>query len=188
MSFDTHIASNINLRGLLCNAIAGAAAGVIAATYVRPLDVIKTRLQADANEAELGGGFVGMVSQSSWGSRSSRSSGSAQNGWRVCGCGLPPVLKVSGTKGNHGRRFWGCPHYGVGEHCGYFRWVDKVQVDDDVEKAKLRKKVLLLKTEVRICRWRLKVVAVVGLIGWLWLFWMWLHLGGGRTHRQWLQW
>ncbi|KAL5560949.1 hypothetical protein UlMin_030696 [Ulmus minor] len=42
MSVDHHGPSP---RGLLCNAGAGAAAGVLAATFVCPLDVIKTRFQ-----------------------------------------------------------------------------------------------------------------------------------------------
>ncbi|XP_008451527.2 nicotinamide adenine dinucleotide transporter 1, chloroplastic isoform X1 [Cucumis melo] len=42
MSSDSHAPTP---RGLLCNAGAGAAAGVLAATFVCPLDVIKTRFQ-----------------------------------------------------------------------------------------------------------------------------------------------
>ncbi|KAK1279805.1 hypothetical protein QJS04_geneDACA004524 [Acorus gramineus] len=42
MNRDSH---GPNHRGLLCNAGAGAAAGVIAASFVCPLDVIKTRFQ-----------------------------------------------------------------------------------------------------------------------------------------------
>ncbi|KAL5791883.1 hypothetical protein ACOSP7_000477 [Xanthoceras sorbifolium] len=42
MSNDSH---GPNSKGLLCNAGAGAAAGVIAAAFVCPLDVIKTRFQ-----------------------------------------------------------------------------------------------------------------------------------------------
>ncbi|KAL2535267.1 Nicotinamide adenine dinucleotide transporter 1 [Forsythia ovata] len=48
MVADTHGPSP---KGLLCNAGAGAAAGVIAATFVCPLDVIKTRFQVHGRVA-----------------------------------------------------------------------------------------------------------------------------------------
>lgn len=54
MTNDSHAP---NSRGLLCNAGAGAAAGVIAATFVCPLDIIKTRFQVHGLP-KLGNGTI----------------------------------------------------------------------------------------------------------------------------------
>ncbi|KAK7284614.1 hypothetical protein RJT34_19363 [Clitoria ternatea] len=62
MSSDTHAAApNINPRGLLCNAAAGASAGVIAATFVCPLDVIKTRFQVHGVPQLVNGSVKGSI-------------------------------------------------------------------------------------------------------------------------------
>ncbi|KAA8549120.1 hypothetical protein F0562_000804 [Nyssa sinensis] len=64
MTADSHIPSS---KGLLCNAGAGAAAGVIAATFVCPLDVIKTRFQVGlptlSNGSIKGSLIVGSLEQ-----------------------------------------------------------------------------------------------------------------------------
>ncbi|MED6220696.1 hypothetical protein PIB30_047311 [Stylosanthes scabra] len=88
----------------------------------------------------------------------------------ICSHGQPPVLRVSGTKENPGRRFRGCVYYGVQEHCDFFQWADKEQAEADSEKAKMRKKVSSLKTELRACERRLKIAVFVGMLGWTLLF------------------
>ncbi|XP_028781959.1 nicotinamide adenine dinucleotide transporter 1, chloroplastic [Neltuma alba] len=65
MSADTHVPAS---KVILCNAGAGAAAGVIAATFVCPLDVIKTRFQVHglpqlANGSIKGSLIVGSLEQ-----------------------------------------------------------------------------------------------------------------------------
>ncbi|PIN24164.1 Mitochondrial FAD carrier protein [Handroanthus impetiginosus] len=62
MVADTHGASP---KGLLCNAGAGAAAGVIAATFVCPLDVIKTRFQVHGLQQLTNSNIKGSVILSS---------------------------------------------------------------------------------------------------------------------------
>ncbi|KAL6968572.1 Nicotinamide adenine dinucleotide transporter 1, chloroplastic [Sarracenia purpurea var. burkii] len=60
MAADTHSHSPSS-KGLLCNAAAGAAAGVIAATFVCPLDVIKTRFQVHGLSALSTGTVKGSI-------------------------------------------------------------------------------------------------------------------------------
>ncbi|MED6140416.1 hypothetical protein PIB30_092997 [Stylosanthes scabra] len=59
------------------------------------------------------------------------------------------MLKVSRTKENPGRRFWGCANYQVKEGCNYFVWADSIYEEEDAEKVKLRKKVGSLKLKVK---------------------------------------
>ncbi|MED6223412.1 hypothetical protein PIB30_073733 [Stylosanthes scabra] len=70
----------------------------------------------------FGKGLAGMASESSRGSRASRSIGSTHRTMLLCHHGERPVLRVSGTKENPGRRFWGCVCYAVSNlrlHSGF---------------------------------------------------------------------
>ncbi|KAG5599119.1 hypothetical protein H5410_030489, partial [Solanum commersonii] len=44
----------------------------------------------------------------------------------VCLCGTPPILKISWTNDNSGRRFLDCRHYGSSfrNPCKFFDWYD----------------------------------------------------------------
>ncbi|MED6193545.1 hypothetical protein PIB30_020512 [Stylosanthes scabra] len=111
----------------------------------------------------------------------------------VCHHGERAVLRISGTKENPGRRFWGSC---IMRHCDFFEWadqqlpdedIDSVQIrklpeeevaklkpkkvpEEDVEKVRLRKKVLCLKSKMKVAEWRVKIVALIGMTRWLWLF------------------
>ncbi|XP_016169024.1 uncharacterized protein LOC107611631 [Arachis ipaensis] len=105
-----------------------------------------------------------MVSESS---RSSRRRGSAQKKGILCGHGERPVLRVSRTKENPGRRFWGCVYYEVNDECEFFRWEDPEAGSEDPHVARLKRKVVDLKADVKASEWKLKVAAVLGMVGWV---------------------
>ncbi|MED6115359.1 hypothetical protein PIB30_089698 [Stylosanthes scabra] len=107
-----------------------------------------------------------MASQSLRGSRSSRSTGSAQRRGLLCSHRVPPVLRVSGTKENPGRRFWDYVYYE--EDCDFLCWADKEQLGEDPEKEKLRKKVISLKTHDEEL-----IIKDCCEVGWLGLFCRW---------------
>ncbi|MED6220501.1 hypothetical protein PIB30_045415 [Stylosanthes scabra] len=88
-----------------------------------------------------------MASESSRGSRSSWRKACGRSSTLLCSHGERPLLRVYGMKENPGRRFWGCAYY-----------EEQEQVEEDPENAKLRKKVLFLKTELRACEWRLRLL------------------------------
>ncbi|MED6156869.1 hypothetical protein PIB30_018441 [Stylosanthes scabra] len=123
-----------------------------------------------------------MASESSRGSRASRSTASTQRRVLSCHHGEKAVLRVSGTKENPGRRFWVCVRYA----CGFFEWADQEQEEEDLEKARLRKKVSSLKSRLRACELRLKIAVFVGMVGWALVYSLWLQNSGGRPQHQWL--
>ncbi|XP_057760885.1 uncharacterized protein LOC130981305 [Arachis stenosperma] len=98
-------------------------------------------------------------------SRSCQSRSSAQKRELVCRHGERPVLRVSGTRNNPGRRFWGCVYYEIQEECDIFRWVDPETDSDDPHVARMKRKVAAMKAKVRDNEWKFKVAAVLGIFG-----------------------
>ncbi|XP_016164850.1 uncharacterized protein LOC107607401 [Arachis ipaensis] len=114
-----------------------------------------------------------MASESS---RSSRRRGSAQKKGVLCGHRERPVLRVSGTKENTGRRFWGCVYYEVNYEYEFFRWADPEGGSEDSHVARLKRKVADLKAGVKASEWKLKVAAVLGMVGWVACVCLWLQV------------
>ncbi|MED6173903.1 hypothetical protein PIB30_064079 [Stylosanthes scabra] len=106
---------------------------------------------------------------------SRRSQSSSQRRSFLCDHGEPSVLRVSGTKDNPGRRFWGCRYYQVSLSFLPDNHFDPPQEDGCDEIAKLKKKVGTLKLRVKTAEWRLKVALVVGLVGWVSLLSLWVY-------------
>ncbi|RYQ92557.1 hypothetical protein Ahy_B09g098787 [Arachis hypogaea] len=113
-----------------------------------------------------------MASESS---RSSRTRGSTQKRGLLCGHGERPVLRISEMKDNPGRQFWGCVYYEVKEECQFFRWTDPEAETEDPQVARLKKKVVALKANVKASEWKLKVAAVLGMVGWVGCLFLWLQ-------------
>ncbi|MED6179997.1 hypothetical protein PIB30_006114 [Stylosanthes scabra] len=94
---------------------------------------------------------------------------------------MEPVLRVSRTNENPGRRFWGCVYYDMKEQCKFFQWANPAEDDDGyMEAARLKKKVACLKVKLKATKWRLNVAICVGLVGWVGLLYMWVYESGKR--------
>ncbi|MED6164125.1 hypothetical protein PIB30_086695 [Stylosanthes scabra] len=103
-----------------------------------------------------------MASQSSNSSRFLRSN--VQRRRILCGHGESPVLQVSNTKENPGRRFWGCAYYEMQDACDFFLWADPKPGHEDPEIARLKKKVSALKSKIKDGERQLKVAVMLGFI------------------------
>ncbi|RYR67900.1 hypothetical protein Ahy_A03g014357 [Arachis hypogaea] len=112
-----------------------------------------------------------MASESS---RSSRTRGSGQKRGLLCEHGERPVLRVSGMKENPGQRFWGYVYYEVKDECQFFRWADPEAETEDPQVARLKRKVVALKANVKASEWKLMVAVVLGMVGWVGCLFLWL--------------
>ncbi|RYR14175.1 hypothetical protein Ahy_B04g070781 [Arachis hypogaea] len=110
-----------------------------------------------------------MAAASSW---LSRCRSSAQKKELLYGHGERPVLQILGTKNNFGRQFWGCVYYEIKEECEFFRWADPEGESENPQVASLRRKVVALKAKVMEAEWKLKVAAVLGMVGWIGFFFL----------------
>ncbi|RYQ92303.1 hypothetical protein Ahy_B09g098496 [Arachis hypogaea] len=95
----------------------------------------------------------------------------------VCGHGERPILRTSTTKDNLGQRFWGCVYYEVHDACDFFRWTDSEArgAQQDSEIARSRKKITTLKTRLKDVEWKLRIVATLGVVGWIGFLYLLLH-------------
>nr|XP_023905051.1 uncharacterized protein LOC112016802 [Quercus suber]POE44698.1 hypothetical protein CFP56_76970 [Quercus suber] len=95
-------------------------------------------------------------------SSSMSSSGSLRKrGPTRCFCSEKPVLVVSWTPDNPGRRFYGCPNYWVGRKCKFFKWHD----DEICERGKVlipeqRQRILTLEVDIAGYRKREKRLVI----------------------------
>ncbi|XP_025617957.1 uncharacterized protein [Arachis hypogaea] len=112
----------------------------------------------------------------------SQTRGSAQKKGLLCGHVERPVLRVSETKENSGRQFWGYVYYEVKDECQFFRWADPEAESEDPHVARLKRKVVVLKADVKASEWKLKVAAVLGMVGWVGCLFCWLQVS--LNHKQ----
>ncbi|RYR34618.1 hypothetical protein Ahy_A10g049584 [Arachis hypogaea] len=93
----------------------------------------------------------------------------------LCGHGERPILQISSTKDNPGRRFWDCVYYEVQDGCDFFRWANPKPggVQQEVEFARNRRKITKLKAilkEVETKLWVVAALCIAGWVGFLFLF------------------
>ncbi|RYR69135.1 hypothetical protein Ahy_A03g015669 [Arachis hypogaea] len=93
----------------------------------------------------------------------------------VCGHEERPILRTSTTTDNPSRRFWGCVY--DEDACDFFRCADPEAggAQKDSEIARSRKKIITLKTKLKDVEWKLRIVATLGVVGWIGFLYLLLY-------------